>query len=310
MKLGEMISRFQKADLDGNGRLDRDELEQMLKTDNQLVRTQGLWLNTIGLDALMDMYDKDKSGTIEFEEFKNMVYDGLLLDGMLDQYYQAFHAVDTSGNGSIGASELAQMLAACGVPVSYEKLVTIMQKFDKDESGQIEFGEFLLMFKDQELLELSDVLKYISVLPKEGSGGSTSFQPLVGEVTPIFSEMELDEALEQTKGTGKIVLVFCALTWCRSCKGMQRPMQKLAAQYKDQAVFIKLFGNSNSQTKLLFKDRLKVRSTPSFIIFKDGKMLNNLAGGSKERVETTIRESLGSSGLPDVLYPPVEGEKK
>jgi len=38
-----------------------------------------------------------------------------------------------------------------------------------------------------------------------------------------------------------------------------------------QTVFVKLFGNSNSQTKQLFGD-LKIRSTPSFIIFKDGKV--------------------------------------
>jgi Ca2+-binding EF-hand superfamily protein len=44
----------------------------------------------------------DASGDIDFEEFKAMVYDGLLLEGTLDEYEAAFNAVDNSGNGSIG----------------------------------------------------------------------------------------------------------------------------------------------------------------------------------------------------------------
>ncbi len=52
-----------------------------------------------------------------------------------------------------GATELAQLFAALGNPMSYTQLVDVMQKYDKDESGQIEFSEFLLMFRDN-LLEL------------------------------------------------------------------------------------------------------------------------------------------------------------
>ena len=39
-----------------------------------------------------------------------------------------------------------------------------------------------------------------------------------------------------------------------------------------QVLFIKLFGNSNEQTKSMFRDRLAVRSTPCFIAFKDKKV--------------------------------------
>lgn len=35
------------------------------------------------------------------------------------------------------------MFSQLGNPMSFEKLVGIMQEFDLDESGQIEFGEFL-----------------------------------------------------------------------------------------------------------------------------------------------------------------------
>ena len=48
----------------------------------------------------------------------------------------------------------------------------------------------------------------------------------------IFTERELDEAIAEA-GSEKVVVVFSALTWCRPCKGMQRPAHKLAEQYKD-----------------------------------------------------------------------------
>lgn len=50
----------------------------------------------------MVKYDKDKSGDIDFDEFTQLVYDGLLLQGALEQYEEAFAAVDDSGNGTLG----------------------------------------------------------------------------------------------------------------------------------------------------------------------------------------------------------------
>ncbi len=91
------------------------------------------------------------------------------------------------------------------------------------------------------------------------------------DVTLIFSESELDELLRYA-GSSKMVVLFCGLTWCRPCKGMQRAFQRLAQHYPDLAC-IKLFGNANDQTKRLFKDRLRVRSTPSFIFFVDGNQV-------------------------------------
>ncbi len=40
------------------------------------------------------------------------------------------------------------------LPVRYEKLVSVMEKYDVDQSGVIDFGEFLRMFRN-ELLDLN-----------------------------------------------------------------------------------------------------------------------------------------------------------
>jgi hypothetical protein len=40
-----------------------------------------------------------------------------------------------------GATELAQLFKSLGTPMSYEKVADVFMRYDKDESGQIEFGE-------------------------------------------------------------------------------------------------------------------------------------------------------------------------
>ncbi len=48
-------------------------------------------------------------------------------------------------------------------------------------------------------------------------------QAVEGDLTLIFSAAELDEIV--AANPGKVVVVFGALTWCRPCKAMQRPVQ-------------------------------------------------------------------------------------
>ena len=45
-----------------------------------------------------------------------------------------------------GATELQALFQSLGQPVSYQKLFNIMEQYDVDESGQLDFGEFLRLF--------------------------------------------------------------------------------------------------------------------------------------------------------------------
>lgn len=51
-----------------------------------------------------------------------------------------------SGCERAGASELQALFEILGQPVSYQKLFNIMEQYDVDESGQLDFGEFLKMY--------------------------------------------------------------------------------------------------------------------------------------------------------------------
>eukprot|EP00199_Chlamydomonas_sp_CCMP681_P001993 CAMPEP_0119107476 /NCGR_PEP_ID=MMETSP1180-20130426/10405_1 /TAXON_ID=3052 ORGANISM="Chlamydomonas cf sp, Strain CCMP681" /NCGR_SAMPLE_ID=MMETSP1180 /ASSEMBLY_ACC=CAM_ASM_000741 /LENGTH=377 /DNA_ID=CAMNT_0007092971 /DNA_START=1 /DNA_END=1134 /DNA_ORIENTATION=+ len=312
LKMEDMMRRFKMADTDGNGSIDRTELRMLLEStqNGEAVMFTQHWLPEEELQRVMEQYDKNHDGVIDAEEYKDIVYDGLLLDGMLSEYDQAFRAVDSSSNGTIGGTELAKLFHSLGSPVSYEQLVEIMQKYDKDESGQIEFNEFLLMFRDR-LVDLKAVQNYIgSVESREGKGAILEVPE--GDLGMVFSQDELDECQQKCAATGKLMVLFLALTWCRPCKGMQRPAQRLAEAYKDSTLWVKCFGNANEQTKSLFKDRLKIRSTPAFVVFRGDQVVYQQTGTNKEKLEAGIREALGGDSAPALaerpyLYPkPVE----
>lgn len=55
----------------------------------------------------------------------------------------------------------------------------------------------------------------------------------------------------------------------RPCKGVARAYERMAQTY-DKAVFLKLLGNANMGCKGMFK-QFKIRSTPSFLFFRNGE---------------------------------------
>ncbi|KAF6258804.1 hypothetical protein COO60DRAFT_1701175 [Scenedesmus sp. NREL 46B-D3] len=302
----DLEQRFKMADIDGSGRIDRAELKVLLESVQgglayPLMVAEG-WLPDDALDRAMEKYDIDKSGDIDFDEFKQLVYDGMLLEGAIQEYEDAFNAVDDSGNGSIGATELSQLFKNLGTPLSLERVAEVFMRYDKDESGQIEFGEFLSMFQDQ-LLDLKKVQAWLASRGEEawawGGAASSLLQTVEGNVSVIFTAEELEEAL--SNNPEKLVVVFCGLTWCRPCKGVGKPYEKLAATYAKSAVFLKLFGNANAGCKQLFK-AFKIRSTPSFLYFRAGELIGSSTGANKIRLETNLRSHLLQDGLPEPLY--------
>ncbi len=58
------------------------------------------------------------------------------------------------------------------------------------------------------------------------------FQTIKPRPSSPTRTQELEEAFEEGRKSGRLVVVFGGLTWCRPCKAMQRPVQKMAEHYK------------------------------------------------------------------------------
>ena len=73
---------------------------------------------------------------------------------------------------------MSQSAPCCslGHPINSRKLFKIMEQYDRDASGQLEFNEFLMMFRD-ELLDLREIMEYIQLNPARGGKGPASSWP-------------------------------------------------------------------------------------------------------------------------------------
>ena len=117
------------------------------------------WISDAGISNIMDSFDGDGDGSISFDEFASLVRHlasglqkwpkvtrdtfkfelllnvqaraGSLLDGKFAEYRQAFKEVDTSGNGTIGSTEIQQLFHDLGQPLSETKLWKIFDKYDQ-----------------------------------------------------------------------------------------------------------------------------------------------------------------------------------
>merc|ERR1712054_248320 len=101
------------------------------------------------LQALMDEVDKDKSGTIEFNEFVDLMSrTNKSKDQMQNEIREAFLTFDADGSGYITRDELIETLTTMGDPVDEEVITGMIQEADLDGDGKINYEEFTKIMLD------------------------------------------------------------------------------------------------------------------------------------------------------------------
>jgi len=72
----------------------------------------------------------------------------------------------------------------------------------------------------------------------------------------------------------KVVLLDVWATWCPPCRAMMPVVDSIAEETKDWAEVVKL--DSSAESSLI--EELGVSSLPTFLIYKDGKVVSSTIG--------------------------------
>lgn len=94
---------------------------------------------------------------------------------------------------------------------------------------------------------------------------------------------------DEVMKSDKPVLIDFWAPWCGPCKAIGPIVEELAGQFKDSVKVMKLNVDENQKTAVNFG----VRSIPTLILFKGGKVADTLVGlVPKERLEAFVKKSL------------------
>ena len=98
----------------------------------------GTWkpFNPETVRLMIGMFDRDRSGTINFQEF------GSLWQYVTD-WQKTFRSYDADNSGSIDKHELKTALTSFGYRLSDKFYDILIRKFDRSARGNIAFDDFI-----------------------------------------------------------------------------------------------------------------------------------------------------------------------
>ncbi|XP_033736480.1 calmodulin-beta-like [Pecten maximus] len=133
---------FHLFDKDGDGRITADELTTVLRSIERDVSKKELQAQ---VNKIMRDGDKDKNGTIDFEEFQACMESRMGHQSPLKKIKDAFHVFDCDGDGFIERDELKSVMLKLGDELTDTQVDSMIKDADLDGNGKIDFEEFFLL---------------------------------------------------------------------------------------------------------------------------------------------------------------------
>jgi thioredoxin 1 len=98
------------------------------------------------------------------------------------------------------------------------------------------------------------------------------------------TDADFESVVEQNAG---LTVVDFWATWCAPCRMIAPVLEQLAAEYAGKAKVAKLDVDTNVRTA----SRFQVRSIPTLLFFKNGKVVDQVIGAvPKQQLEMKFKE--------------------
>ena len=90
------------------------------------------------------------------------------------------------------------------------------------------------------------------------------------------------------KSSQPVLIDFWA-TWCAPCRAIAPAVEQLAGEYEGKVKIVKVNIDENPRTPTQYE----VRSIPTLLLFKDGKVLGQIVGAvGKPKIEELVKKAL------------------
>ncbi|KAJ3011962.1 hypothetical protein HKX48_006555 [Thoreauomyces humboldtii] len=122
---------YQSVDTDRSGQIDVKELQ------NALINGDWSPFSLEAVQMMMQLFDRDNSGTIGFEEFVG-------LWRYIEDWKRIFQQFDADRSGRIDRFELKSALLAFGYQISERIVDTIIRKFGRKGASEATFDQFII----------------------------------------------------------------------------------------------------------------------------------------------------------------------
>ncbi|EFJ14591.1 hypothetical protein SELMODRAFT_120223 [Selaginella moellendorffii] len=134
----EFKEAFSLFDKDGDGCITTSELAVVM-------RSLGQNPSEAELREMIDEVDVDGNGTIDFQEFLNLMARKMKDTDTEEELKEAFKVFDKDRNGLISCAELRDVMINLGEKLTDEEVEEMIREADMDGDGHVNYDEFVKM---------------------------------------------------------------------------------------------------------------------------------------------------------------------
>ena len=134
-EIEEIKEAFDLFDTDGSGTIDPKELRAAMQSLGFEAKNQTIF-------QMISDLDKNKSGSIDFEEFLDMMTARISDRNTKDDLKRVFNLFDDDRSGEIKVEHLKRVARELGEEISEEELKEIVQRADLDGDSKLTFEDF------------------------------------------------------------------------------------------------------------------------------------------------------------------------